>query len=407
MKKLSFFFVGNFAVSGSVGLNLSADSKSNLRYLPSNTRRALFRRTAKKIFATIALCTIVGSAANGQAIKISPTGDVQVSKGLSVYGGFGVGEDVWLNKNLNVFGSADVNGGLSVGSSLAIFGPTTYNGNQTYMHIGWLAYPYDEFTIYSDGLNLSFGKYGNWANSVYAYTINYQTLLQPSDMRLKENIKPCMPLLSKLKKVQSYNYNYTDEYFKNFTSAQKQKAQRTEYGFLAQEMQTIFPELVHESDSGILSINYVGMIPILTAAINELQKGTDTRDSVITALIQKVEYLENALTACCSGKTQKSLQPFELTSSTDANTEELKVYQNVPNPFNENTVIRCYIPESFRKVELCVYDMQGGLLKCFAISERGATSVQIQAGQLAAGVYTYLLIGDDKTSDAKQMILTK
>jgi hypothetical protein len=32
---------------------------------------------------------------------------------------------------------------------------------------------------------------------------------------------------------------------------------------------------------------------------------------------------------------------------------------------------------------------------------------EIQAGQLAASVYTYLLIGDGKASEAKQMILTK
>ena len=38
---------------------------------------------------------------------------------------------------------------------------------------------------------------------------------------------------------------------------------------------------------------------------------------------------------------------------------------------------------------------------------RGATTVQIQAEQLATGVYTYLLIGDGKASDTKQMILTK
>jgi len=33
MKKLLVFFTGNFAVSSSVGLNRSEDSKSNLRYL--------------------------------------------------------------------------------------------------------------------------------------------------------------------------------------------------------------------------------------------------------------------------------------------------------------------------------------------------------------------------------------
>ncbi|MDR0603211.1 MAG: hypothetical protein LBG80_02770 [Bacteroidales bacterium] len=32
--------------------------------------------------------------------------------------------------------------------------------------------------------------------------------------------------------------------------------------------------------------------------------------------------------------------------------------------------------------------------KCLLVSERGMTTIQIQAGQLAAGVYTYLLIGD-------------
>jgi hypothetical protein len=51
--------------------------------------------------------------------------------------------------------------------------------------------------------------------------------------------------------------------------------------------------------------------------------------------------------------------------------------------------------------------MQGKQLKCLTVSGRGTTTVQIQAGQLAAGVYTYLLIGDGQTSDAKQMILTK
>ena len=101
------------------------------------------------------------------------------------------------------------------------------------------------------------------------------------------------------------------------------------------------------------------------------------------------------------------MQEFNLTTPIDANTEELKVYQNAPNPFNESTLISCYIPENVRKAELCVYNMQGIQVKCLPVSERGMINVQIQAGQLAAGVYTYLLIGDGKNSDAKQMILTK
>jgi len=244
-------------------------------------------------------------------------------------------------------------------------------------------------------------------------------------MRLKENIRPCPSFLSKLKDVKSYNYNYTDEYFKDFTPEDKQKAQKTEYGFLAQELQKIFPELVREEESnGTLSINYVSMIPILTSAINELQQEKESQQNTIEDLQKEfqqekdflrkeIETLKNALMTCCSKDNTKSMktdennssQEFELTD--DTNVETMKVYQNAPNPFNERTTIQCYIPQTVKKAELCVYNMQGAQVKCLLVTERGTVGIQIQAGQLAAGVYTYLLIGDGKTSDAKQMILTK
>ncbi|MDR2970420.1 MAG: T9SS type A sorting domain-containing protein [Bacteroidales bacterium] len=88
-------------------------------------------------------------------------------------------------------------------------------------------------------------------------------------------------------------------------------------------------------------------------------------------------------------------------------TDAMKVYQNIPNPFNEQTTIQCYVPNNIQKAELCVYNMQGAQVKCIIVSERGMVNVQIQAGQLSAGIYTYLLVGNGGTSDAKQMILTK
>ncbi|MDR0603207.1 MAG: T9SS type A sorting domain-containing protein, partial [Bacteroidales bacterium] len=147
----------------------------------------------------------------------------------------------------------------------------------------------------------------------------------------------------------------------------------------------------------------IGLIPVIIEGIKEQQ-------SIINDLQQEVETLRNALIACCSSNkgNQKSMQEFNLTDPTDANNaDEMKLYQNAPNPFNETTIISCYIPEVIQKAELCVYDMSGSLIKCLLVSERGMTTIQIRAGQLAAGVYTYLLIGDGKTSDAKQMILTK
>ena len=108
-----------------------------------------------------------------------------------------------------------------------------------------------------------------------------------------------------------------------------------------------------------------------------------------------------------NSKTKLLLNNSLAADPADANTEEMILYQNAPNPFHENTTIQCYIPQMVNKVQLCVYDMQGVQVKCLLVSERGTVTVQIQAGQLTAGIYTYLLIGDGKASEAKQMILTK
>lgn len=51
--------------------------------------------------------------------------------------------------------------------------------------------------------------------------------------------------------------------------------------------------------------------------------------------------------------------------------------------------------------------MSGSMLNCIVITDRNSVDVQIQAGRFLPGIYFYLLIGDNKTSEVKQMILTK
>jgi len=73
---------------------------------------------------------------------------------------------------------------------------------------------------------LYIGRDDRWATKIWSYTVECNSLLSSSDMRLKENIKPVPSLLAKLKEVQSYNYNYTDEFFKSFTPEEKQRAKK-------------------------------------------------------------------------------------------------------------------------------------------------------------------------------------
>ncbi len=221
-----------------------------------------------------------------------------------------------------------------------------------------------------------------------------------SDSNLKENITLLENSTAILKKIKTYSY-----YFKS-TPVKIDETRKKDYGVLAQEIETILPDLVLTVDGEKL-VNYDGFIPILINGFNEQQSLIEKQQNIIENLLQEMETLRNTLITCCNSKNQKNIQEFDLEGQTDAATEEMKVYQNAPNPFNESTFIRCYIPETIQKAELCVYDMQGSRIKCLLISERGTTTIQIQAGQLAAGIYTYLLIGDGKTSDTKQMILTK
>lgn len=51
--------------------------------------------------------------------------------------------------------------------------------------------------------------------------------------------------------------------------------QRKRLGFLAQEVQVLFPELVQQDDVGFLYVNYVGLIPVLVESVKEQQEQID------------------------------------------------------------------------------------------------------------------------------------
>ena len=84
-----------------------------------------------------------------------------------------------------------------------------------------------------------------------------------------------------------------------------------------------------------------------------------------------------------------------------------RLYQNQPNPFSSETVIRCSLPESVAQATIYVYDMQGKQIKSVKVSGRGETSATISGSELEAGMYIYALIADGREIDSKRMILTK
>ncbi|MDR1739101.1 MAG: T9SS type A sorting domain-containing protein, partial [Candidatus Symbiothrix sp.] len=129
---------------------------------------------------------------------------------------------------------------------------------------------------------------------------------------------------------------------------------------------------------GYLSVNYVGLVPILIEAVKELK-----------AEISELQ-------------TKRAPSAFD---SPELQTAVL--YQNAPNPFSQTTEIRYYLSETVKTAYLTVYDMQGKQLKRYDLATRGAGSQTVLGSEFAAGMYLYALIADGQEVDVKRMILTE
>lgn len=105
--------------------------------------------------------------------------------------------------------------------------------------------------------------------------INYSgTITDVSDRRMKENIRPLESPLEKLTMLDGYAFEMKGD-------AKKQ----TEYGVIAQDVQKVFPELVHEIDKdGHLGVTYDGLIAPIIESIKGLKAENEKLRAEIDAL---------------------------------------------------------------------------------------------------------------------------
>ena len=81
--------------------------------------------------------------------------------------------------------------------------------------------------------------------------------------------------------------------------------------------------------------------------------------------------------------------------------------QNDPNPFTQTTVVRYTLPESVKSAFLYIYDLNGTQIDQKTLQDRGKSSVTLEAGSLAPGMYLYALVADGMVIDTKRMIITQ
>lgn len=192
-----------------------------------------------------------------------------------------------------------------------------------------------------------------------------------------------------------YNYNY-NEY------------SRKRFGFIAQEVNNILPELVHKNEKGIESIDYLALIPLLVKAIKEQQNQIETLQSIVTshegeiiALKQQISNNNIQESTLKGANVATGVNTFQ----TDNNKSGL--FQNIPNPFQNDTEIKYNLASDVQEAVLYVYDLQGKEIKSFRLSGDGIGRVIIKGNELEPGMYLYSLVADNQLIDMKRMILTK
>jgi len=245
-----------------------------------------------------------------------------------------------------------------------------------------------------------------------------------SDGRAKKNIKADVPGLDFINLLQPVTYNLDLDAMYNLLGidkgkkeklekdmpqdlkdktekAKKDKEAQVQTGFVAQDVEKTAKSIgynfsgVNADEKGIYSLSYAEFVVPLVKAVQELSAQNEL-------LQQQINELKGNNTALRSSANETGI-----TGIVNPEAAQCKLYQNAPNPFNQSTQIKYYLPQDVKTAYLYIYNLQGAQIEQFRITQRGEGVQLISASELAAGMYLYSLIADGQEVDTKRMILTK
>ncbi len=109
-----------------------------------------------------------------------------------------------------------------------------------------------------------------------------------SDVRFKKNIADLADPLDSLLGLRGVSYEWRKGEFK-----ETQMADGKQFGFIAQEVEKIFPDLVSTDAKGYKSVNYLGVIPVAVEAIKTLKAKNDALEAKLDAVLKRLDALES------------------------------------------------------------------------------------------------------------------
>jgi len=303
-------------------------------------------------------------------------------------------------KSVNNF-SCYVKTGLQVTSSGGAYGDTgvsvslrdgfyssgvsafvTSNGGYTYGVRGSITLPSGITTN-----NFGAGIYGSSAavsNRFAGYfdgNVTVNGIFTSSDEKLKEEIKNEEAILDRIMELNAVTYKFKE-------NDQLNLPEELQHGFLAQNIEEVFPELVTTIRKPVIdkenkiageyeykAVNYIGLISILTSSIQELNEKVATLES---------EREENV-------------------SKTTITEVGFSMEQNKPNPFTNQTVVNYTLPSN-TKATIAVVDLSGKFIREYDLSSEKGQLI-INSSDIGKGIFIYTLISDNEVIISKKMII--
>lgn len=245
---------------------------------------------------------------------------------------------------------------------------------------------------------------GGWAAWIEGDMMVTANFYNPSDANLKKNVENLEGSLDKLMALNPKTYDFKRDEYKDLGLPAG-----TQYGFIAQELEEVLPEIVTEIEhmsrdpkfleqfedatevpvTNFKAVKYIPLIPVIVDAIQEQQEIIEEQDSKIADLESRLEALERLI----EGATG-----VESTMNTDVK------LQSHPNPANGMTTFSYSIPQNFVSAKILIRNINGQEVGSFNIStQEGNTEYNI--ADLKQGMYVYTLVVDGQVVKTEKLMV--
>lgn len=383
--------------------------------------------TAVGAFALLNNTGGTGNCALGSdALHANTTGNENVSFGSSsLYAstsGFGNAAMGGLSLFANISGSYNVAFGYQAGytadnNNCTFIGALAENNSAT----GWTnstALGYQTYISASNQVRI-----GNSAVSSIGGGVNWSMV---SDQRVKKNIQENIPGLEFINKLQPVTYNLNLDAMDQFMNQNKNrpepsseelkaKAEKEKIlysGFIAQDVEKAAKDIGYDfsgvdapkNDQDLYGLRYAEFVVPLVKAVQELSGENDELKTKNAELEKRISALENQSSMnddLAKSKTLNSPGP------NPSEKPETILGQNIPNPFDNSTLIPFRIPKDCHDASIMISITSTSEVVSIIPVSCNDDHVSIHAGVLASGTYSYTLYVDGKMIDTKEMVLTK